>query len=302
MSKLSNVVTSAGKKPIRCLIYGVPGVGKSTFGASAPKPLFITPEGGVDEIPGAVQVPGLVTFKDIQDTVKELITTKHDYQTLVLDSADWIEKLVHAQIVGSSGKTIITCNGGYGTGYRDSEQIHAAFLKDLAKLRDEKKMHIIITAHHQVKPVKDPEALHEYDSFDIKCHDFVSALWREWCDCVLFARFKTYTKVNDDERTIAIGEGERVMYTQERPAYKAKNRYNLPLELPVSWAEFYKARMAGGDEESAQSLVDQISGLIPKLAPDIQEKVAKSVIESGKDTERLKAILNRIKDITGGVK
>jgi hypothetical protein len=35
------------------------------------------------------------------------------------------------------------------------------------------------------------------------------------------------------------------MYTSERPAYLAKNRYNLPHELPLSWAALVGAMGTG---------------------------------------------------------
>ena len=39
----------------------------------------------------------------------------------------------------------------------------------------------------------------------------------------------------------ALGTGKRVMHTEERPAFLAKNRYELPETLPLDWSEFVKA-------------------------------------------------------------
>jgi hypothetical protein len=51
-----------------------------------------------------------------------------------------------------------------------------------------------------------------------------------------------YTTVKAEERgrvrTRGQGEGERVMYTEERPTWIAKNRYGLPAEMPLSWSAF----------------------------------------------------------------
>jgi hypothetical protein len=38
-----------------------------------------------------------------------------------------------------------------------------------------------------------------------------------------------------------ITTGERLMYTTEKPAYLAKNRYGLPDQLPLSWEAFATA-------------------------------------------------------------
>jgi hypothetical protein len=32
-----------------------------------------------------------------------------------------------------------------------------------------------------------------------------------------------------------ISSGERLLFTSERPAYLAKNRFNLPESIPLSW-------------------------------------------------------------------
>lgn len=310
MSRLTEIKTNNAIRPVRVLIYGIEGVGKSTFGARAPKPIFISAEGGTDEMFDASgkkvpTMPRITSFKEVGEAVKELLTEKHDYQTVVFDSADWIEKLAHAQIIGATGRSIITANGGYGAGYRESEKLHRELISDISRLREERGMNVVITAHYQVRTVKDPEATMDYDAFEIKCHELVSSLWREWVDCVLFARFRTLMRAGDDEkgtRTMALGDGERVMYTEKRPAFQAKNRYGLPFELPVGWKEFYAARVAGRDAESLDSIKKELSELYMKLKDEETRKVVYQHIEkAGFEIHALIPIRDRLRELTKGV-
>lgn len=293
MSRLQSIKPKTTVSPARVLIYGIEGVGKTTFASKAPKPIFITPEGGTNEIPGAVEMPGVKTFSDVCASVKELLTEKHDYETVIIDSVDWVEKLCHAHIIGNKDRSIITVNGGYGAGYRESEQLHRALVSDLQALRDEKKMNVIAIGHYHVKTVKDPEAVNDYDAFEIKCHEFVSSLWREWVDAVLFARFRTHLKTDErNQRTVALGDGERVMYTEKRPAFQAKNRYGLPFELPVSWDAFCKARSKASE---LQLLLSEIREYYEVSPEDVKAGISKSVIEAQNDIAKLRDIRDRAK-------
>jgi hypothetical protein len=52
-----------------------------------------------------------------------------------------------------------------------------------------------------------------------------------------------------------ISTGERLLFTTEKPAYMAKNRFSLPESLPLSW----------------QSLSDAIAGrVIPATKPELK--------------------------------
>jgi hypothetical protein len=62
-------------------------------------------------------------------------------------------------------------------------------------------------------------------------------LVREAADAVLFARFETEL-VKTNGKTRAYGEGNRIMYTESRPGWDAKNRFNLPFCMPLDWKTF----------------------------------------------------------------
>jgi len=108
------------------------------------------------------------------------------------------------------------------------------FLRGLDKVR-ERGMAIILIAHNEIKTFTPPDN-QNYDRWQVKLHKLASARIEEWADCVLFANYKAYVKKENakDKKGKAVG-GERVIYTSPNPAYKAKNRYNLPEEIPMDF-------------------------------------------------------------------
>lgn len=294
-------------KPCRVMIYGVEGVGKSTFGAMADAPVFITPEGGTDRLVNATgapvdEMPNVGSWDAVEAAIGLLLTEKHEHKTLVIDSADWLEKLCHAKIIADSKKSIITCNGGYGTGYRESEILHRKLIERLSLLREGRGMNIIVTAHAHVKPVKDPEMLEDYDCFEIKCHEMVSSLWREWVDALFFVRFRTFVKASEDTaRARALGDDTRVLYTVKRPAFQAKNRYGMKPEYDFTkgfWEEFKK--LAKPIEETLEQVQAEIIDLEKYIKDEKTKKiVAESIVSAKNQLSVLIPIRNRLKEVTG---
>ncbi|GAB5501169.1 MAG: hypothetical protein PsegKO_34800 [Pseudohongiellaceae bacterium] len=108
-------------------------------------------------------------------------------------------------------------------------------------------MAIVQIAHTDIRRFDSPE--HEpYDRYVIKLHARASALLQEHADVVLFANYRINTVKSDvgfnKKITRALGSGERVIHTEERPAFLAKNRYGLPETLPLHWPAFEEALSA----------------------------------------------------------
>ena len=285
--------------PSRIIIYGPEGVGKSSFGAFSNKPVFITPEGGANQLKtkagGLIDImPNCKTFDQVRGAVNRLINEEHHFKTLVLDSADWIEKLCHKKIIGPSDRSIITCNGGYGAGYRESENLHRALIEDLTVLVEKTGLAIIITAHSQIKETKDPSVIENYDSFEIKCQQFVSDLWREWVDALLFVRFRAYAK---EGKAKAVGDDTRVMYTVKDPAYQAKNRYGMPKELEFDWTAWETVNSYTKGKTADQVMKDCVK-LISGIASDEKKKQILSFIQNNSsNVNALTSGKNRIEEI-----
>lgn len=228
--------------PPRTVVYGPHGVGKTTFGAQAPAPILLPFEDGVGRLDVA-RFPLIRSWAETQEALASLYTEAHDYATVLIDTLDWLEPLVWAETCVRNKWPDIE-HPGFGKGYVAAAVVWREFFAGLSALRDERGMSVILLAHTEIKQFHDPSA-DPYDRYQIKLQKSAAALAQEWADCVLFANFKTYTQKSDSgfnkKTTRGVGVGERVLYTEERPAFYAKNRYALPPELPFSYAAFSAA-------------------------------------------------------------
>ncbi|MCO6455495.1 MAG: ATP-binding protein [Pirellulaceae bacterium] len=248
MSVLSRVQRGRISKPPRVLLYGVEGIGKSTFGAQAPKPIFIQTEDGLDEI-DCDKFPLAATYDDVLTALGELRSQQHDYETVVVDSLDWLERLVWDKLCVENGvNSIEKVDGGYSKGYTHALTYWREIIDHLNVLRSARGMVVLLIAHSKVERFEDPESS-PYDRYSPRLHKHAAALISEWCDAVLFATRKMRTQSEDAgfnrKRTIAhaIGKdgGERVLRCVGGPSCVAKNRYAITEELPLSWPAFIHA-------------------------------------------------------------
>lgn len=231
---LKDLKTGASTNPPRILIYGVAGIGKTTFCADAPNPVFIQTEDGLGMI-DCPAFPLATCYGDVQSALESLINDEHDFKTLVVDSLDWLEPLIWKEVcVQQNVDTIESIP--YGKGFIMAMDIWRDYLAGLNALRDIRGMMIIQTAHSDIKRFESPEA-DSYDRYVIKLHAKASAVVQEHSDCVFFANYKTHVVQEDvgfnQKRNRAVGSGNRVIFTQEKPAFNAKNRYALQSDIPL---------------------------------------------------------------------
>ena len=235
VSLLSSI--SRGKRPrhIFALIYGTDGVGKSTLCSYAPRPIFIGAEKGTEQLDVA-RFPQTDSISELLCQVRALQSEKHEFDSVVLDSLDWVEPLIW-KAVCDEGKveTIEQYAGGYGKGYTRALDLWRTLLRELSVLNE--RMHVLLIGHAQIKSFQDPELPTAYDRYQLKINDKAAALVREAADAVLFARFETEL-VKTNGKTRAYGEGNRIMYTESRPGWDAKNRFSLPFCMPLDWKTF----------------------------------------------------------------
>jgi len=187
---LNQLVRAAQPKLPIMTVYGVHGIGKSTFAAQAPSPVFIQTEDGLGMLDCA-HFPLAASFDDVIGALAALYTEPHDFKTCVIDSVDWLEALIWAKVCRDNGWASIE-DAGYGKGYVAALNLWRQYLDGLNALRDVKGMSVVQIAHTDIKRFDSPE--HDpYDRYVIKLHARAAALLQEHSDIVLFANYRIST-------------------------------------------------------------------------------------------------------------
>jgi hypothetical protein len=256
MSPLASILTGTQPGPRRMLVYGTAGIGKSTFATCAPAPIVVQTEDGLGEI-ACHKFPVATSFDGILQSLTALYNEDHPYRTVVIDSLDWLERLIWAKVCATRQVATIE-DIGYGKGYTFALSHWRDVLDGLSALRDHRGMTVILIAHAKIERFENPET-EAYDRYVPRLHKTASAMVSEWCDEVLFASYRVFTKATDEgfnqKRVQGLGSGERVLRTSERPSHLAKNRLNLPDELPLAWSEFSKHVTASNAVAAASTTV-----------------------------------------------
>ncbi len=284
---LASIRRGPRETPFSVVLYGPEGIGKSTFGAGAPSPVFLGTEDGTAQLDVA-SFPTPSKFTDLLDAIGTLATETHEFKTVVLDTLDWLEPLIHAHVCKTNNKATIEAFG-YGKGYVLALDEWRRLLAAIGVLRT-KGMNIILLAHSRVKAYHNP-AGDDYDRYTMKLHEKAEQLVKEWADAVLFATYKVVTAENDKGKIKAYGDGTRVAYTEHRPAWDAKNRYGLPLEIPLEWSEFEAAARAHSPK-SVESLKERFVELISTAPEELAAKAKKNLEKVGEDARKLSALNN----------
>lgn len=288
---MESVVTGKVAAPLRLLIHGVDGVGKSTFGASAPKPIFLGTEDGSEHLDVA-RFPTPECWQDLLDAVQTLTTGTHDRETLVLDSLDWAEPFVWQYVCQKAGEpNIEAIGGGFGKGYTAALDEWRVLIRALERMQRERKLNLVLLAHSFIKKFANPQG-EDFDRYILKLNEKAAGLLREWCKGVYFANYETFAVKDKAKRVRGISTGARLLYTQRTAAFDAKDHYGLPEQLALSWEEFEKLRQSG--EGSIANLKTEIERKAKQLGGDIEKVVMKTMNEAGDDANRLAQINNRV--------
>lgn len=227
---LKNIKRSGSPKPPIDLIYATGGVGKTSFAAGAPDPIFLQTEDGL----GKLEMPtfGMLTsYNDVMSAIIQLIEQPHDYRTAVVDSIGWLEPLINKQCcLDNNWKTLD--DPGYGKGQIAAKQYWRDFLDGLAYLRNHRNMGILLLSHADAKNVEHPE-VDDFGRFQPKLENkHAVAMVIEFCDDVFYMAYKVSTTLSDardkNSRKVAVGGSKRYFYTAEKPTFAAKNRWSMP--------------------------------------------------------------------------
>ena len=235
MKIVSGKIQSAQK----VIVYGPEGVGKSTFLAQFPNPLFIDTEGSTKHLDVKRFDPCPTSWAMLKEQVKFVIANK-TCSTLCIDTADWAERLCGEYVCSQAGKKGIE-DFGYGNGFTYINEEFGKFLNLLNDVVDAG-INVAIAAHSQLIKFEQPDEAGAYDRYELKLgirktEKRTAALLKEWADTVLFVNYKTLVIATDDKGTKHKGYGnERVMYTTHHACWDAKNRWGLPDECKFDYS------------------------------------------------------------------
>jgi hypothetical protein len=239
---LTDIKATRSGIPPRTLIYGPHKIGKSTFASQAPAPIFIQTEDGLDSIDSSA-FPLCKTWADVMACISALYEGDHGFQTVVLDSADWAEKLAQEQVCSDHDVKSIE-KIGYGKGYSFAADIFRECLDGLGALRTQRNMGVVLLAHSEIRRFDDPMS-DAYDRYQVKLSKLVGKMIQEWADVIGFAQLDTIVKSEktkmDATRHRAVSTGDRVLRLTGGPAFDAGNRYGLPDSIPLIWSNYQAA-------------------------------------------------------------
>ena len=232
---------------LKVCIDGPEGIGKSTFASRFPNPVFIDTEGSTAHMDLA-RTPRPQSFTALKEQIRYFIDHTEELDTLVIDTADWAERLLMEEICAQRKIKSIE-DLGYGKGYTLLMEEFGKLLNLLDELLM-RGVHVVFTAHAMMRKFEQPDELGQYDRWELKLQKKTAPLLKEWADLLLFANYKT-TVVNVDNQGAAKGKnkaqgGRRVMYTTHHSCWDAKNRFGLADELPFEF--------------------EQIAGIMPPVA------------------------------------
>ena len=221
--------------PVKTVLYGPEGIGKSTFAAQFPSPVFIDTEGGTKRL-NVARLPAPTSWAMLLDEVAEVSRGNVPCGTLVIDTADWAERLC-IDAVCARAKVKGIEDFGYGKGYTYAKEEFGKLLDALEEVLNTGH-NVVVLAHAAITKFEQPDAVGNYDRWSMKTSKQVAPLLREWCDMLLFANYKTVVEKAGsalNAKNKASG-GRRVLYTSHHPCWDAKNRFGLPEELPFEYA------------------------------------------------------------------
>ena len=247
----------------KTVIYGPEGIGKSTLAAQFPSPVFLDTEGGTHHLDVA-RFPAPKTWDDVTKIITALASEPHEFKTLVVDTADWLEKLLIEDVCRRANKTSIE-EFGYGKGYVVLAEEVTKFLASLNALLA-RGMHILLLAHCRIAKFEQPDAAGAYDRYELKLTKQVAPLVKEWCDMLLFANYFTKVAENDSGKKRGVGGRERKLYTTHTAAWDAKNRHGFDENLAFEFAAVASAFGASTESKPAAPVSNPIDKLAELVA------------------------------------
>lgn len=258
-------------EPMKVLIYGVEGIGKTTFASKFPDPIFIDTEGSTGFI-NARKLPNPTSWTMLLDELED-IKSEPRGKTLIIDTLDWAERLAKKYLMDKNKWAAIDSTN-YGSRYVALSDEIGKLLNKLTEIKDVG-INVVLTAHAETKKHELPDEMGQYDKYTLKLEKRDAGLAKEWADMILFFNYKTTIISDSKSNSKKATGGQRVMYTTHKPAWDAKNRLGLPDELPIDFEairELFEAKtgMSTTQIKSESTQTQQVP--LPEEPPVIEDE------------------------------
>ncbi len=221
----------------RVVLYGPEGIGKTSFAACLPDPVFIDTEGSTVRY-NVRRLPAPESWPMLLSEVEWCIHNPQAMGTLAVDTADWAERLCIQNILAANKVRSIE-DFGYGRGYVMVQEEFGRLLNLLTDLT-RKGVHVILTAHAYMRKFEQPDEFGAYDRWELKLSKKVAPMVKEWSDMLLFANYETYVVRDEKSNTAKAQGGRRVMFTTHNPCWDAKNRESFPEKMDFDYYQIAK--------------------------------------------------------------
>lgn len=295
-----NITKGIISKPVKVCVYGVEGIGKTTFASQFPEPLFFDLDKGSAQL-NVSRVTDITSWTLLLSGIKEIYDNPTICKTLVIDTADAAERMCIDYICGKFNKKGIE-DFGYGAGYTYLTEEFARFLVQLDACIGQG-VNVVVLAHAVLKTVTLPEEMGTYDHWELKLSskttNKVAPLVKEWADLLLFANYKTIL-IEDGTRKKAAG-GKRIMYTTHTTFADAKNRFSLAEELPFDYNEIVRLipnRTAPGIKPIQEKKQEAKQKTVKKSEPESTVPVQNTDIPATSTTKKtVNPVLQKVYDL-----
>ena len=262
-----NVVRGSDSRAQKICVYGPEGVGKTSFAALFPRPLFLDLERGTCSYDVERAYPS--TVREVEELLDFVLAGGTGYGTVVLDSYDSLWHLYSWQVAAAKRVSCVE-EIPYGNGVKMVADLLWRLLKGRVESLVRAGVHVVILAHSEVRKHDDLEAGTSYDRYAFRAQRLSANHLMQEMDSVLFANFETRIIHEPGGRVRAIGGTERALHTARTAGFDAKNRLGLPKKMNLS-AETVASLLGGPLPHPWDALVDGYT----------DEQVAQFLVKSG---------------------
>lgn len=278
------ITRGPARTALRIGIYGVEGIGKSTFASQFPGAVFIDTEGSTRHMDVARFDPP-ENLKDVTEQLNYVAGAPEGVKTVVIDTVDWLEKLLFKAVCEEKKVNNIE-DIGYGKGYVYAKQKMQGVL-ELLDVIVSRGIHVVLVCHSMIRKFELPDEMGSYDRYMLKLNEKnIAPLIKEWVDMLLFVNWKTDVVTDADGKTKK-GKGgqKRIMYASHSACWDAKNRFGLPDEMPFEFgriAHLFATETATGATKSATdaaAVAKEDSSAPPRSAQNDTEKATVTTAE-----------------------